>query len=165
MDKKTFWLGFATGVLLLILSGFYFYNKIFDQEGYDLDQLKVETLEGEKVTLESYNDKPIVLNYWATWCAPCLKEFPDFEEIKKEYGDKVNFIMVSDESADKIRKFIDKNPYSFTFLRTDTKLSEIGIIARPVTYLYNNEGKLVSQYVTQLDADGLRKMIEAILKN
>ena len=54
----------------------------------------VTDTDGNAVTLSQFFGKPIVLNFWATWCMPCVYELPDFEEVFREYGDRVVFMMI-----------------------------------------------------------------------
>lgn len=55
----------------------------------------VTDTDGNAVTLSQFFGKPIVLNFWATWCMPCVYELPDFEEAFREYGDRVVFMMIN----------------------------------------------------------------------
>jgi thiol-disulfide isomerase/thioredoxin len=124
--------------------------------------VETQDLKGNKVNLENYIGKPLVVNYWATWCAPCRGEFPDFEKTKQHYGEEVNFIMISDEPIEKITKFSQSNPYTFTYLKSSKDLSSYGINARPTTYFYNSKGILVAKEMANLDAAKLNEMIKKI---
>lgn len=91
--------------------------------------------------------KPLVINYWGTWCVPCIREFPAFDRIKKVWGTKANFIMVSDEGTQLIQSFKDKNPYRFTYLRTLKGFENINV--RPTTFFYNKNGELIVQNLAE----------------
>jgi len=162
MNKGFFWRGFFSGAMAFILLSILMYNKFIVQPDISLDQVKVENLNGDKELLSNYIGKPLVVNYWATWCAPCIKEFPYFEEVKQELGDTVNFIMISDESLDKIINFSETKPYSFNYLRSTKNLSEYGINARPTTYFYNSKGELVLKHTSNLDRESLKELIDKI---
>jgi thiol-disulfide isomerase/thioredoxin len=162
MNKKSFWTGFTVGGLLFVLTVIFIYFKFAVQPDISLNQVEVSDLNGTKVELNEYLGKPIVVNYWATWCAPCIKEFPHFEEVKKQLGENVNFIMISDESLEKIAKFSESKPYSFNYLRSTKNLSECGIKARPTTYFYNAQGELITKHTSNLNSESLRKLIEEI---
>lgn len=162
MDRKFFWRGFVVGSVAFILVTVFVYNKYMVQPDISLSQMEVQDLDGQKVELTKYMGKPLVVNYWATWCVPCLKEFPHFEDVKNELGDEVNFIMISDESREKITKFKNANDYSFNYLQTDEELAEYGINTRPVTYFYDADGILVSKYASSLTAEKLKELIDGI---
>mgnify|MGYP005997240403 CR=1 FL=1 len=142
MIKKSFWTGFITGGIIFIIIATIIYNKFVVSPDISISQLEVKDLKGNNVDLTLYKGKPLVINYWATWCAPCLKEFPHFEEVKNRFTNEVNFIMISDESLEKITSFSNAKPYSFNFLKSDKKLSEYGI--------------------NELNADTLIELIESI---
>ncbi|MBA3898849.1 MAG: TlpA family protein disulfide reductase [Bacteroidetes bacterium] len=110
-----------------------------------LEKMNLTDLSGNIVELKVYSNNPLVINYWGTWCKPCIEEFPAFEEAKKQFGGKVNFIMVSDEPLEKLVKFKEKNNYTFTFLKSQDPLHKHGLRSFPTTYFYNEEGELVSR--------------------
>ena len=94
MNKKLFWKGFTVGGLLFVLTVIVIYLKFVVQPDISLNQVEVSNLNGTRVELNEYLGKPLVVNYWATWCSPCIKEFPYFDEVKKQLGGSVNFIMI-----------------------------------------------------------------------
>ena len=165
MIKKSFWKGFITGGTIFIMVAVVIYNKFVASPDISLNQLEVKDLKGNSVDLTSYEGKPLIVNYWATWCAPCLKEFPHFEEAKKRFSNEVNFIMISDESMEKITSFSNSKPYSFNFLKSSKKLSEYGIneiTALPTTYFYNAQGNLIAKHASALTIETLIELIESI---
>lgn len=75
---------------------------------------EVELLSGEKVKLSNYLGKPVFLNFWATWCGPCVGEMPAIENIKNEYDGKLEVLLINGgESRDDVEFFINKKGYSF----------------------------------------------------
>lgn len=162
MDKKLFWRGFITGAIAFALLSVLAYNSFLVEPDISLNEVSVENLEGEKIALTSNIGKPLVVNYWATWCAPCKKEFPYFNEVKQQLGADVNFVMISDESTEKIKKFSTSNPYTFQYLKSDKKLATYGINALPTTYFYNASGILISKHTGELDIETLKTYIEKI---
>ena len=162
MNKKSFWKGFTVGGLLFVLTVVVIFFKFIVQPDVSLNQVEVQDLNGTKIELNEYLGKPLVVNYWATWCAPCIKEFPYFEDVKQELGDDVNFVMISDETLDKIINFSESKPYSFNYLRSNKNLSEYGINARPTTYFYNSKGELVVKHTSNLDSESLKELIDKI---
>ncbi len=162
MNKKSFWIGFVVGGLLFVLTIVIMFFKFAVQPDLSLNQVEVSDLNGNKVELNEYFGKPLVVNYWATWCGPCIKEFPHFEDVKQELGDAVNFVMISDESLEKIEKFSKSKSYSFDYLRSVKNLSEYGINTRPTTYFYNAQGELITKHTSSLNSESLKKLIEEV---
>ena len=105
--------------------------------------------QGGVVSLKDFQGKFVLLNFWATWCYPCLKEMPDLEKAYKNLG-KENLAVLAiamGESVDKIKKFSDKNSISFPLLSDEnmviTKL--YGVKNIPITYLIDPEGVLLGR--------------------
>ncbi|MGJ8683636.1 MAG: TlpA family protein disulfide reductase [Nonlabens sp.] len=162
MDKKSFWLGLATGVIALCITAYIGYNRIANQPQIEVDAMEITSLDGKKISWDVYSGKPIVVNYWGTWCAPCIVEFEHFETLKAEYGDEIQFVMVSDEKPQKVKSFVNKNDYSFDFVLTEESLSNQGIIARPTTYFYDKNSNLVIQHTSSITEAQLRAYIKQI---
>lgn len=169
MDKKMFKVGYFIGVLLIVGVALYVY---FDMPNLandaaipkiELTQLDLQQLDGEKVQFKT--EKPIVLNFWATWCVPCVEEFPEFEELNKKYGDKVDFLMVSDESILKIDKFKAKHKYTLNLIRSLKTFDEFGLMLRPATYIYDAKGNLVQKIVGGVTKQELESEIEKLIAN
>ena len=72
-----------------------------------------KTLQGEAVNFESHKGKVVFLNFWATWCPPCVAEFPAIEDLYTQYGNEVEFILISNESASVVESFVQKERNNF----------------------------------------------------
>jgi len=121
-------------------------------------------LSGAEVKLSDYKGKKVLVNYWATWCGPCIKEMPALlkaQEILKESN--YVFLLVSDESAEKISNFKSKKSYDFNFLKLKGSFDLLGIYALPTTYVYNEKGEKVKEIVGSVIWDS-KEMIQT-LKN
>ena len=122
----------------------------------------VEDLDGNKYKLSDFRGKPVIVNFWASWCGPCKMEMPDFEELYKEYGDKINFLMVNmtdgnQETKDKASKHISDNGYTFpVYYDTETEAAyAYGVSSIPATYFIDSEGYPVVYGVGALDKETL----------
>lgn len=130
----------------------------------------VYDLEGNEVHLSDFVGKPIVLNFWASWCSPCKSEMPDFNQAYLDYGDEVNFLMVNmtdgnRETVDSASAFIEEQGYVFPVFY-DTKLSAAltyGAYALPTTYFIDAEGYAVAWAQSALSAENLQKGLDMIL--
>ncbi len=110
----------------------------------------LEGIDGKKISLENYKGKFVLLNFWATWCAPCRKEMPAMSNLHNEFGGEgleVVGVHVGPSLAG-VKKFLEAVPVSFTILMDkDMSLASWGVQGLPTTFLINPEGKLVYQAV------------------
>lgn len=109
----------------------------------------------------------IFVNFWATWCPPCIAEMPSIQKLYDDYGDKVQFFLVSNESQSKIEGFINKNNYTFPVyqaLEAPPKILESQ--ALPTTYLISKEGKIVIKEtgVADWNSEKTRAIIDELLE-
>lgn len=125
--------------------------------------------EGNEVKLSDFIGKPTVVNFWASWCGPCQIEMPDFDEMYKEFGEEVNFLMVnmtdgSRETADAAAKFVEDAGYAFP-IYYDTKMNAAmtyGVNSLPSTYFIDAEGHAVTRAQGIINAEVLQYAIEMI---
>jgi cytochrome c biogenesis protein CcmG/thiol:disulfide interchange protein DsbE len=168
MDKKMFKIGYLVGVLLIVGIGVYGYLTVktisndISINPIELAQLDLENSVSEKVILKS--GKPIIINFWATWCVPCVQELPEFEALNKKYGNKVDILLVSDEENSKINNFKQKKGYKLNMLRSTKPFKEYGLIGRPATYFYNSKGVLISKISGSITKEELEEGISNIIE-
>jgi len=132
----------------------------------EVSSLDLTNLNGENIQLNEYKDKVLFVNFWATWCKPCLEEFPSIVRTQKIMQPKgYQFLFVSDESVSVIESFSKKKPYNFTYLKSNKAIAEYGIYSLPVTYIIANGevlGTLSGGY--RWDTPGNLKLLEDFLK-
>ena len=124
----------------------------------DLESLQLKTsfvdLNENYLDLSVYKKRKIVVSYWATWCAPCIEEMPGIkraEEILEEFG--YTFLLVSDETVDKISKFKNKWNFDFNFLKSTKSFETLGVYAMPTSYIFDENGKIIETIVGAIEWD------------
>ncbi len=127
----------------------------------DLEYIQLKTslvdLNQNKVNLTSFEGKKIVINYWATWCGPCIKEMPELkraEEILQNYN--YTFLLISDETISKISAFKNEKKFDFNFLKSVNSNEINGIYSLPTTYIFDENGKKVETFVGVVAWDSQR---------
>ena len=100
--------------------------------------------DGNLVEFKKYNGKIVFLNFWATWCPPCRAEMPNIQRLYEEYGDRIEFILVTQEDPVMVQLFLDDKGFSLPFHRpASTPPSPLQSSALPTTYLINQKGEIV----------------------
>lgn len=117
------------------------------------------------VKLTDYDGRPVVLNFWASWCGPCKSEMPEFQKAFETYGEGIQFLMVDvGEAATDGAAFISSAGYTFPvfFDIRNEAAAAYGISAIPATYFINMDGRIVDSYVGAIPESALLAGIEAL---
>ena len=185
MDKKKNLIMIVLAMVLLIATASALYGRL--GEGMTPQQLMEEETkaqqesrqkapdftvydaQGNPVKLSEYFGKPIVLNFWASWCGPCKMEMPDFNEKSKELEGKVQFLMInmtdgSRETVEIASAFIAEQGYTFPVFFDTRGNAAYAYTAHalPTTYFIDAEGYAVSRATGAISADTLQKGIDMI---
>jgi thiol-disulfide isomerase/thioredoxin len=109
----------------------------------EFDKIKLNDLNGNSLDLHQYKGKTIFINFWATWCKPCIQELPSIEKAMEKVKDKeVIFLFASNEAVEEIEQFQKNHAYKFHYVQLEN-LEELNIMTLPATYIFNPEGNLV----------------------
>ena len=117
------------------------------QEVTQAPDFTVIDMDGRAVSLHSLAGKPVIVNFWASWCPPCKAEMPDFEAAYKKYGSEIQFMMVNmtdggRETVETAKKYIADQGYTFPiYFDTEQEAAyTYGVSAIPTTYFINAQG-------------------------
>lgn len=127
--------------------------------------------DGNEMMLSDLFDKPVVLNFWASWCPPCRAEMPDFEEMYKQHGDRINFVFVnlvdgSRETEETAKAFIEEQGFTFPiyFDIYGEGSEDYEIYYIPDTFFIDRHGDVVSYAVGGIDKDQMQAGIDNLLE-
>lgn len=183
MKKKSLYL-ILVAVLIVLMVGAVLLYKNFSgkinpdggsnsEEELDLaPDFEVQNDDGDMVLLsDNYGKKPIVVNFWATWCPPCISELPAFNNLADEYGDDVIFMMVNmtdgyQEKLDDVKSFISDNGYSFP-VYYDTEYSAANayfVSSIPKTIFINKNGELTDTHLGAMSEETLENYIKGLIE-
>lgn len=131
-----------------------FLNRIIAFSPTEIDETDRETLKDYEWYFKNENNKtvnftksegkPVLVNYWATWCAPCIAEMPDLQKLFTDYKDKVDFYFITSEEPKVVRSFLEKENYNlpvYYFLSSPPDLLKSSSL--PTTFLIDAEGKII----------------------
>jgi cytochrome c biogenesis protein CcmG, thiol:disulfide interchange protein DsbE len=125
-------------------------NQFKPQEGYMAPRFSLRNLEGNLEGLDDHSEKVIIVNFWATWCVPCVKEMPSFESLYRRYRSQgLILLAVSLDKGDstKVHEFADKHKLSFPILLDTEGVAEklYPSFSIPFTYVIDKQGRVVAR--------------------
>ena len=192
-NKKT--LLILTLILVVLLVGaIVLYNKLQEAPGTTAEDIVAEELssetpeketppedrnpapdftvydtQGNKVSFSDFKGKPVIINFWATWCGPCQSEMPHFEDAYNKYGDDIHFLMINltdgmRETPETVQDFLNHFGYtSPVYYDIGYNASNAyGISPIPATFFIDKNGNIASSQIGAMTAAMLEKHIELI---
>jgi thiol-disulfide isomerase/thioredoxin len=127
-----------------------------------------DDLSKHRINLAAYRGKVVLLNFWATWCAPCQIEMPRFVDWQTRYGPgglQIIGVSMDDDSAP-VAELTRKHPVNYPIVMGDEQigLSYGGILGLPVTFLIDRQGNIAAHYKGEVSLDGMERDLQHLLR-
>ncbi|HWP44794.1 MAG TPA: TlpA disulfide reductase family protein [Blastocatellia bacterium] len=140
------------------------------QELKPLPAIKLRDLDGKPVSSDKLKGSIVVLDFWATWCGPCIVEIPHYNKLQEKYasrGVKVVGVTLASGEAKEVKPFVSKHNMKYSvYMGDDGQAYDFNVIAFPTTYLVTSDWKIYKRYIgasphksRQIEAD-LEKLLE-----
>ena len=128
------------------------------KEKQNISDLKFKDNEGKEISFSDFQDKILLVNFWATWCAPCMKEMPSLDRLKKKINKNFDVIAVSvdRDGVKKVKDFFNENKITNLGKYFDIKNSlakEMNLIGLPTSFFINKKGDLIGYFQGDLEWD------------
>lgn len=170
------------GVLVLYLfTPLGFYVKVYVNRIFAFNPTPVEERQREHITsydwtlkdlenndfhFEAVKGKVVFINFWATWCPPCVAEMPAMQELYDAYGDKVVFLFVAEDQQKRVETFLDKKDYTMpVYYEMSTTPKQLFSKSIPATYIIDREGEIVvaKTGAANWNSTEIRKLLDKLL--
>jgi thiol-disulfide isomerase/thioredoxin len=133
-----------------------------DVAGEPAPDVSFALLEGGTLRLADLRGTPVVVNFFATWCTPCVKEMPAFEQVHQELGDDVAFVGIDvRDSVSGAQELVERTGVTYTIGRDPSGeiFQDFDAVNMPSTFLLAADGTVVASHAGALDAGGLRDLV------
>jgi cytochrome c biogenesis protein CcmG/thiol:disulfide interchange protein DsbE len=128
----------------------------------------LQDLNGQPLQLANYRGKVVLLDFWATWCTPCLDEIPHFVALQNQYREQgLQVIGISmDDGPTPVRQFYQQFKMNYPVALGTDKLAEAygGVLGLPVTFLIGRDGQVAAKYVGEVQMPVLEQKIKSLLQ-
>ncbi len=117
---------------------------------------------GQEVNLKEFRGKKILINYWATWCPPCIAEMPGMQTLYDDYKDSVVFLFVTSDEAEVVKTFMDKRGFDLPVFSAQSSPPDLlEATSLPTTYLIDKNGDILIRKVGSADwnSDVVRQVL------
>ncbi len=141
-------------------------TSVEDRKSIGSYEWSLEKNNRDRENLSQYEGEVVLINFWATWCPPCIAEMPSFQDLYADYQDKIIFIFVSSEDHETVRGYLNRKNMTLPAYRPLSQPPQpLNGNTLPTTYLINREGNIVIEKVGAADwnSDAVRKTIDGLL--
>ncbi|MFV8359885.1 TlpA family protein disulfide reductase [Flavobacterium sp. LS1P3] len=140
---------------------------VTDQKMLSSYQWQLVDATGQRVTLEDYKGKMIFINFWATWCPPCIAEMPSIQKLYADYHDKIVFLFVTTDSFEKAKTFMVRENLTLPVYQSVTNPPlEMDSTTIPATYLIDKQGYLILAKIgtANWNSDSFREKLDHYIR-
>ncbi len=130
-------------------------------------QWNITNEQGMPVDPETFQDEVVFLNFWATWCPPCVAELPEIQRIYDAYGDRVKFVLITSQTPTEVNEFLDDKGYDLPVYYGGRTLPEkLTVSSIPTTFIIAKDGSIVSKKIGAVnwDSKATRKIFDSLLE-
>ncbi|HKA20919.1 MAG TPA: TlpA disulfide reductase family protein [Blastocatellia bacterium] len=141
----------ALAIPVLPMSAFQATDAYASDNEKPLPAIKLQDFDGKSISSDQFKGSILVLDFWATWCGPCIAEIPSLNRLQEKYaskGVKVVGVALASGEADEVKPFVGKNKMKYTVLMgDDDQVYDLNVVAFPTTYLVTRDMKVYRKYL------------------
>ena len=129
-------------------------------------QWNLQTMNSEEISFSQSKGKVAIINFWATWCPPCIAEMPSFQKLYNDYGTNVDFYFVTSEEPERVHRFLTKHNYTFpVYLQQFEAPGQLQSTVLPTTYVISKNGKIAIKEtgVADWNSKKTRNLVDRLL--
>lgn len=141
----------AAIVAAMLLLAAYLFNKYAVAPQVNFEKIQLTDLDGNPVLLHSFQQPKLFINFFATWCGPCMRELPAIKKAQQTLGSTYQFILISDEPIELLRGFNNKTQGEFLVLHSTQSLQRYKIYSIPASYVLNNKQQIIFKQTGEED--------------
>ncbi len=128
---------------------------------------KLQDFREEPITIEIGRGKPVFISYWATWCPPCIAELPSIQELYDDYGNQVDFVLLTNEAPDVVQAFLKERQYNLpVYIPRMAPPEKLYGRSIPTNYVVDPNGKIIIKETgaTDWNSEKVREILDVLIK-